>query len=527
MKKRAQIPDAHTYTIIFRGCSQSNHPKQALGKVMAIYQSMLLDKSPVKANIIHINAVLKMCAVAADIDCMLSIVAGLPSEGIQAADHVTFAIVLNALRYHALSRLPTPLSPEQLRQKTRAMILQAQQIWREVIKRWRNGNIWIDEELVCSMGRILLASQEKTHWDEILSLVEQTMAIPRQLPCFGPAWHSENIAQTQIGPQTTSAGDIPTYYAITNNLLPENSSSSSIISHESNNQSLSTIPGASAYAKPGQNTLSLVLDASFLLSSKETAKKYWNMLTQEYHVTPDLDNYMAYLRILRVCRASSDAVHLLGSMPQEKMAAKVFRIAMSSCVRDKNNHHSFSNSGKILDMMQRSLKTPDVKTMMRYLHLAMCPPSNTHKNPPSSKLLLSDKYLGSQILRALDRVYELLLNLKSIIFFKDPALDKQSDRHEFLVDLEMLVARLITAHLRLIKYRMVPSELIPELRMRRGELSNLKRRLYRYKKSIGASNKETIKDSAGDEINTFEDINSRCPSDLISGKNLMTTKDLN
>ena len=61
MKKRAQIPNAKTYTIIFRGCAQSLHPKLAVSEATRIYNFML-NLGSLKPNTIHMNAVLEVCA---------------------------------------------------------------------------------------------------------------------------------------------------------------------------------------------------------------------------------------------------------------------------------------------------------------------------------------------------------------------------------------------------------------------------------------------------------------------------------
>ncbi|RKF61255.1 Pentatricopeptide repeat-containing protein 2, mitochondrial [Golovinomyces cichoracearum] len=471
MKKRANIPDAHTYTILFRGCSQSKHSKQALARVMAVYQSMLLERSQVKPNIIHMNAILKMYATAGEIDSMLYLMSELPTSGVRAANSITFSTVLNALRHNALYRLPTGLSPDHQRQRIREMVVNGRKIWRDILSRWQRGDMWIDEDLVSSIGRILLISEDRTDWDEILTLIEQTMSIPRQLPSLRPSRDLNNDAEGQLKSRSTP------------------SDQSQLDNSNLTLESVPVTPTVSSLAKPGRNSLSLVLNALLLLSAKEAATKYWNIFTKEHHVQPDLENYVSYLRILRIFRASTESVELLRTMPQKYMCPKIFRIAISSCVRDKNNQHAFSNAGKILDLMHRSLKEPDVPTIIRYLELSQI--SSTSSREESSDLAetISKERLGAQILRALDRVQELLLSIKSYLFFGDTDLERQSNRHEFLSNVELLVQKAILAHTRILNNKMVPNQLFLELKDRRFQLLHLKSRLTKQKNSVVTSPK--------------------------------------
>ncbi|POS86405.1 hypothetical protein EPUL_000880 [Erysiphe pulchra] len=491
MKKRANIPDAHTYTILFRGCTKSLQPKQALGNAISVYQSMLLDKSPVKPNIIHMNAIIKLCATSGDLDSMLHFVNELPSSGVRAATSATFTTVLNALRYNAVSRLPTPPSDEQRKQRIQNMVLQAQQIWTDIIKRWRDGDMWIDEELVCSMGHILLTSEDKRHWNEILTIIEQTMGIPRQLPSFDPQW--KDLCDPKLQHQNKSMlHNFSFDLNLETHLTPGNELSPGLkFSSKLKHYSPTAMSETNKFARPGQNSLSLVLKAILLLSIKEPATKYWRIFTEQYNIQPDLENYVSYLRILRIFRASTETLKLLSSMPSQFMVPQVFRIAISSSFRDKNNHHAFSNAGKIIDIMQNSLKEPDVPTISRYLELAMLSPSKSNNKTSIVDPTISNGALGSQILRALDRVQQLILKIKSYIFFRDMGLALQSDRHEFLVNVERLIRKSIQAHTLLLRKRMVPDNLFSELRARNNELCHLISRLSRYRKSVGGSSSKT------------------------------------
>ena len=102
---------------------------------------------------------------------------------------------------------------------------------------------------------------------------------------------------------------------------------------------------SSVYATPGNNTLSMITETATALHELKVGKYYWDLLTSEegqYQVVPDHQNFMAYLRLLRVSRASRAVLDLLREPRSEDVQHKLmvratFIIAMSTCLRDKNN----------------------------------------------------------------------------------------------------------------------------------------------------------------------------------------------
>jgi hypothetical protein len=190
MKKRAQFPDGHTYSIIFNGCSLHPQPELALAKALPIYHSMMSEKSQIKPTIVHVNAVLKMCARALNTDAMLAIAAGMPLKGVGSPNNLTYTTIFNALRYFASGGFRSTLTPMQKRQNCQKAMLEARRMWVDVTKRWGQGELWVDEELVSAFGRLLLMGDLRDR-DDILSLIEQTMNIPRQIPRLGTAARRE------------------------------------------------------------------------------------------------------------------------------------------------------------------------------------------------------------------------------------------------------------------------------------------------------------------------------------------------
>jgi hypothetical protein len=490
MKKRAQNPDAHTYTIIFNGCAEYKHSPQALSKVISIYHSMLTDKSKVKPNTIHMNAVLKMCARAGDMDALAAIAGDMPTKGIRAANNLTYTTVFNAIRFNSLDAMKT-LSPMQLRRTNEAAILEARQMWEDITERWRKADIWIDEELVSSMGRILLLGKEEDA-DDVLSLIEQAMDIPRQFPRLatqqrqiGPtegtqALHPpDTVAEAQLGaqnaelaqnkkgvsnPDTTIQPGIPFEH-------PEMESSEPKSFIQSITPPSPPRKGVSAYAKPGRNSLLLVLQALDKLGNKDAAGKYWKIFTRDLRVKPDAANYHAYLRILRVSRSSTETMQVLFLMPPQDMGVRTFRIAMATCVRDKLNAHAFMNAGKILDLMRVAMKEPDLAVLLDYLELSITATPARQKVSSTQPLSANTNKLAQahQIMRALDRLDPFFLDLKSSLYFSDPTPPNQ--RKEFLATMLSLVKRMVSAYDILMNQAMVPREMYGELTKKRSILA--------------------------------------------------------
>ncbi|CAG8971324.1 hypothetical protein HYALB_00005942 [Hymenoscyphus albidus] len=474
MKKRGQVPDAHTFTIIITGCTQHRDVKAGLGQVMAIYHSMLLDNSPVKPNTIHLNAILKMCAKAGDMDAMFGVVASMPTRGVTAPNNLTLTTILNALRMDCISDARNRFTPMQKREYTRQAIIKGRHIWMDITKRWRQGDIWIDEELVCSMGRLMLMGEERD-WDDILSLIEQSMNIPRQISRLDTTERSK-VRPADQG-RTERVGEVPAVSVAASGSSWE-TSIEDIASKDSleaePEQALTNVDNfkpvplptpprgvLSAYAKPGRNSLSLVLAALDKLSLKGIAYRYWILMVREIGVIPDAENYHAYLRILRKARASTETLELLQTMNRTEMRHSTFRIAIAACERDKNNYHAFSNAGKLLDIMTDTLRVPDVPVLTSYLATAVSP------NTPMASI---DH--GKRILRALDRLGPSMLNIKSLLIYGDADVPMtEEERTNFQRSVFRLVRGMIAAYDICMSRALVPRNKYSELTAQRAKLA--------------------------------------------------------
>lgn len=371
MKKRAQFPDSYTYTILLRGLSINAHHSGVLSKALSVYHSLSAPNCRVDASIIHTNAALRVCARALDMDALWGIAGKIPESGPAAANVVTYVTILNAIRQNLLLNAPKGETEDEAAARKERGIIEGRRIWVDIVRRWSSADLIIDEGLVCAMARLLLIGSRPRDWDDVLSLVEQTMDIPRLIPRLGtPERHQAGLPHLRA-PNTSRQ-----FRFDDDHLAPGNASMRG-------DEFLPLVPrgvGAAvfnplSYAKPGNSTLSVIQEACQKIVANKASQEYWDLLTDPitYKIVPDFENLHTRLRNLRQNRASGTAVKMLrehfmdkGLQPQPS----TFRIAMSTCVRDKNNHNSLKHASQILNMMMKTLEDADAKAVSMYAQLA-------------------------------------------------------------------------------------------------------------------------------------------------------------
>ncbi|EGS17807.1 uncharacterized protein CTHT_0071570 [Thermochaetoides thermophila DSM 1495] len=410
MKKRAQIPNAKTYTIIFRGCAQSLHPKLAVSEATRIYNFML-NLGSLKPNTIHMNAVLEVCARAGDIDSLLTVLKS-ANETVRAPDAHTFTIVLNALRYDVkkLENGRLGLVDQEVQEEIQRNVGKARALWADVLARWRSGRLLLDEPLVVAMGRILATGDYKD-CDSILDLMEETMKVPRldrvgaKLPNPPPdvsavdEMPSAPILEKELKRQaeqaklqvTKASEDAKRMTEEESQGKPEGMETDDVKGKEENREHNDDIPqvdvsdlspkkrrelaasrpkGAPLYAKPGNKALSLALTSLARTRKTSHAHKYWEYFTKSLNVTPDADNWYCYLRALAVGHASAAVADVVHAMPADIVSPITFRIAFGACVHDNLNPDAFSNACRIFEAMMAKMRYPDPLSMRLFLHVA-------------------------------------------------------------------------------------------------------------------------------------------------------------
>ena len=331
----------------------------------------------------HTNAVIKVCSRAKEIDSVWDIVSRLPERGAHAADNRTFTIVLNAIRIHALTGAPPEETRYERAHRIERSIVEGRQLWDVVIKRWRSGDLLLDEELTCAMGHLLLIGARPRDWDDVLSLVQQTAKIPRLIPRLGTA------ARESIGLPRLRAPDTP--QDMKNNTTEVSSEAradlqpgsefdpvdpKAFLNRRRDDPSASVRAGArTAFAQPGNSLLSLTMESCLKLAASETAKEYFSLLTDPsgaYALTPDRQNLLMYLRILRHARDPHGALdfltHSFKGAGNIRQTEKDLRIALGACARDSTSKDAPRIAMKLLRWAgDLSGNEPEVETLNAYL----------------------------------------------------------------------------------------------------------------------------------------------------------------
>ncbi|KAL2752586.1 hypothetical protein ACRALDRAFT_1083282 [Sodiomyces alcalophilus JCM 7366] len=354
MKKRAQRPDAHTYTVLFRGFALSPHRELAVSEAIRLFRAMRRHPG-VKPNIIHLNAVLHVCARAGDIDTMFTLVDEVLHDGadgdkssMNKKDKLvptaqTYTAILQGLRSWALNPEVDAegSSTSEADGRIKEMVEHSRSVWEEVMRSWRGGSLALDEQLVGAMGRNLLYDKKAGPRD-VLALLEQTMGIPR-LDTQESTRTKPKTDQGMAGPPSSTA-------------------------------SKSRKKAASQPPKPGLNTLSLVLTALAEVRLVTAAVRYWDHLVRDGGIEPDAKLWEQMIRLLHLGRSSAEVARVLSAAPPTIQSPYLFRTALSACFRDLRNPNVVDNASTIVEAMVRGAgesgnRVPDAKALWMYLEV--------------------------------------------------------------------------------------------------------------------------------------------------------------
>ncbi|PYI10410.1 hypothetical protein BO78DRAFT_306013 [Aspergillus sclerotiicarbonarius CBS 121057] len=400
MKKRGVSPNLRSYTIMLDGLAQ-RFPKERVKPVeiaLKIYRSLSESNSGVEPNIIHTNAMLKVCWHHRDMDTLWQVAGELPENGPLAPDTYTYATILRAISDVTQSKTAA-MDQQNLEQilETRAQgIKEGKRVWSDVVYQWKKGRLALDNHLVHSMAQLLEYNSSCDHdiW-EVFALYNQTTGLPI-LAKEPPMGRNRSFSKTRRGSSAIKEKrvkeDIP--FVDEGERLwedkPEKTEEEEAT--EENFDGLfdpvveagdsSTTQNASEKDKsapsylPVKNVeLSMILQACMTMTQGLGAgKSYWRYLTQEEHshsVIPDGPSYHQYLRLLRYSRSSRDVVQVIRDMMEPKGLAegKAFHIAMSCCSRDRRNPNVFKYANELLDIMSKALVLPDARALKSYFDL--------------------------------------------------------------------------------------------------------------------------------------------------------------
>lgn len=471
MKKRGQLPTAQTYTIIFKGCAESPHPRMAVTEAVKLYTNMLANPDErLKPNVVHMNAVLMVCAKAYDIESMFTILES-ANDGRRSPDLKTYTTIINALRAQVLN--PGRDSDGPLEAKVEEAISRAQSIWDEIIKKWRKGDVAVDEELVCAMGRLLLEGD----WNDnkaVLALIEQTMGIPKD--------PKELVALLKT-PKATSR-----------------SSKSGLMmqSPEADGRSPKVVCSISrklavnpflTHAKPGSNSLSLVLRSLTNTTATTLVGKYWDVFIKVYSVTPDAGAWYSLFTALGSGHNSKQTVEYLKSIPRNLMYPSIFRVAMRTCLRDNLNPSAFNNATQVLEIMLTGLRIPDTVTLLTYLRVAYAN-KRLHQEYAKNDLEGAKLAWGKQLSIAVANMWDPYRTIAKQFtfgglgaiserkFLDERERERWAREAQPRADLAKLSRKIMATQDRLISDGMVPFEIVPKLKERNKALHRFLARYF-------------------------------------------------
>ncbi|KAG6014176.1 hypothetical protein E4U54_005733 [Claviceps lovelessii] len=403
-------------------CAKSQHPKAAVAEAIKHYNLLMADKR-IQPNSIHLNAVLNVCARAGDLDSMF-LIADTANDSTRAPTAYTYTTILNALRHDAVKDILRLPSQQQAINIQRA-IDRSKGLWVEVMEKWKQGRVVVDEELVCAMGRVLLLAPKREDKRDVLDLLHQTMNIPNlskeNLETAHPSQDAQDKLQDAAVLDNSSSSSSSSSSSDNENNKNSKNSNKTPQSEVAVTAPISTRHIKALYAIPGRNTLALLLTT--LASSKLTTSgiKYWNLLVRQYGIVPDMDNWLRLFGLLKVAKASAHAASTLDMIPDEFVNPKPYQIAMQTCVRDNINPNAIRNANTVLNSMLTRLPVPDIHTLRLYLRVALVSHFHLRTRAQKGEQQGAKRDYGVQITNALARLWDPYKKLHYHYFKAQPA----------------------------------------------------------------------------------------------------------
>lgn len=303
MKKRAILPNAQTFTVLFTGLGRNAERPDAVSRAVALYESMFNDNSPMQPNIIHTNAFLTVCMRAGAADDMWPILEKLPDEGPNSPDAATYTIILQCLRTSIL--VPTikdRVKHRQERKQNKKLLLDKREevvdmglrVWAGVLSRFKRGKLQIDDSLVSAISALLCLSTRKEIAQQVLSLLDGFYGIARI-----DSYKSKGPDGGRMKSVMPDKEDLPEFEKL-----------------------------------PLSNRMIGLAIESLRNAGSTVIKKYWNLFTKTLRIEPDQESYLSYMRCFAQHRKFDYVLTILEEMvkkPDYIPNAKIFYIAMSSC----------------------------------------------------------------------------------------------------------------------------------------------------------------------------------------------------
>ncbi|GBF65731.1 hypothetical protein TMEN_8449 [Trichophyton mentagrophytes] len=382
MKKRGRAPNEQTFTILLSGLATGSS-KHSSETALNLFESLKNSNSESKPNIIHINAVLNVCARNRDMKSLWAFAGDIPEYGESAPNSVTYTIILNAIRTSVIEFTDTldpnkgPRAVKEISRRKRVAVSSGKKLWGEIISKWRQGDLVLDSKLVTSMARLLtIESTEKSYLD-VLCLYKQCMGLP-----VPPAVESEIIRLQNMQEESSNNDEL-----LTKEEKRQREEERKMLLHLFDPVDIAEIRTA-LEGKPGSKKnpsvnlpsptnveLSLLIQIcqNMAHNGMASGRHYWTTLTSSnggHNVKPDSSSCHEYLRLLRHHRASAESLKVVENhmVPENLVAGKTITIALSTCSRDRNNPNVLDIANRLLDISTFAPEL-DPSYILRYIEL--------------------------------------------------------------------------------------------------------------------------------------------------------------
>lgn len=404
MKKRQRQPTDRTYTIMLKGLSmQIKRPGwNPIPTAQKIYKQLLDPRSPVAPSHYHHHAMLEVCGNYHNMDALWNVVGELPEQGPSRPNAQTYTVILMALQNnfeHAIESLPA--DDLKLRsEKRETLLLDVKRIWADVMSQWKDGELELDNELVSTMAQILLDPLDEPSSYNVLALFNQTLGVPifarkpesRRPGLFdSEKGSSESVAPAKDGEELDVEEDIEAEVEAEAEALSEQESSERNLDPADEKvyvEDLEDVFDPVERKKGVSEDFEQVIANNMILNSilktcrvmtqgTSAGRQYWKYFTIDvdanspHKIDPDLANFHEYLRLLRVARSSQGAVDMIRDqmVPALDVRGITFHLAMSCCLRDRQNPNVFLNAQEMLSLMHKNLPLSDPRPLQGFLNL--------------------------------------------------------------------------------------------------------------------------------------------------------------
>lgn len=389
---------------MLKGFSSASPSPHVVKTADSVYRSISSPNSGVNLSIIHTNAMLSVCQRHNDMGRLWKIAGDLPEEGPTAPDAVTYTIILAALRFSAQRDMKKMKDIDKILERKAQAITEGKRIWADVVYRWKNQTLELDNDAVNAMASLLLEGASDTDCYNAMELYKQTMGIPilQKRPVESedssrPRITRENaqVLKRSHSERQENMEDVP-FVDENNEILREtelDEETQPLAEEELEEEELEkeepeeeesfedlfkpVVPDSPelSFLKPDSKELTLLLNACYTITQgTEAGVKYWKYLTIEGAdnlIQPDSVSYMQYLRLLRLSRSSKVGVATLRDqmIPSGVANGKAFHVALSICRRDRRNHSVLQHANELMSLMDKALVLPDPRVLTGYVEL--------------------------------------------------------------------------------------------------------------------------------------------------------------